>query len=193
MKWVVAAIAVFVVGYTLVNVYYRKPGPGHLPYEETNRRITAARLQDAGWVRLPLETRRPVEKPPAASAAAVSRGALGLGLELDACFTEKPRLLASIDSVAAPSEVAHGADYTVYFTGRLADQQWQLGELQLFQHDNVLVLVPNLEHLPGTQLLSRWNDANYCASFSTQSLPPGRYTMRIVANGPAVAWTMTVR
>jgi hypothetical protein len=193
MKWVVAAIAVFIAGYTLINLYYRKPGSGHRPYEEAGRRFTAAKLQQAGWERLPVETRRPVEKAPAGDAAAVTRGALGLGLDLGACFAEPPPLLASIDRVAAPAAVARGADYTAYFTGRVPDQQLQLAEIQLYRHDHELVLVPNVEHLPGQQLLSRWPDADYCASFSTQGLPPGRYEVRVVARGPAAVWSLIVK
>jgi hypothetical protein len=193
MKWVVLVIGVFIVGYTLVNLFYRKPGPGHLPYEESRHRVTAARLQQGGWERLPVEARRPVEKPSAADPAAISRGSFGLGLELDACFADRPLLLASIDNVAAPATVARGADYTAAFTASLPDQQLQVGEMQLFRHGDELVVVPNLEHLPGPQLLSRWRDANYSVSFSTQDLAPGRYKVRVVANGPAAEWTLTVK
>jgi len=193
MAWVVAAIAVFVVGYTLINLFYRKPGGGHRPYEENARKVTAARLQQAGWERLPVDTRRPVEKPPAEGSAPVTRGGLGLGLDLDPCFTERPTLLASIDQVTAPATVARGADYAAYFTGSVPDLQFQLGDMQLFRHGEELVLVPNLEHLPGPQLLSRWRDANYCARFSTQTLAPGRYRVRVVASGPAAVWTLTVK
>jgi len=192
MKWVAVTIGVFIVGYTLVNLFYRKAGRGHLPYEEASRRVTVARLQQAGWERMPVATRRPVEKATSADAS-VSRGGFGLGLELDACFAERPPLLASIDNVAAPAVVARGADYTAYITGSVPDLQLELGEIQLFRHGNELVLVPVVEHLPGQQLLSRWRDSSYCASFSTQALPPGRYQVRVVANGPAAIWSMTVQ
>jgi hypothetical protein len=193
MKWVVLAIVLFIAGSTLVNLYFRKPGRGHQPYEEARRRVTAARLQKAGWERLPVDTRRPAEPPPPGGNASVSRGALGLGLDLEACFTERPPLLASIDRVSAPVAVARGADYAAYFTASLSDQRMQLGEIQLFRSGNDLVLVPRVEPLPGPRLLSRWRDTTYCTSFPTQALPPGRYRVRVVANGPAAVWSLTVK
>ena len=108
-------------------------------------------------------------------------------------FAEKPRLLATIDKVTAPAGVSHGDNYSLYFTASLSDLKAQVGELTLYRHGNELVLVPTLESLPGKELMSRWNDSTYSATFSTSQLPPGRYTVRIVAKGPAAAWSFTVR
>ena len=58
---------------------------------------------------------------------------------------------------------------------------------------NELVLIPSIEPLPGKELKSRWNDSTYWLAFSTAKLPTGRYTMRIVANGRAAAWSFTVK
>lgn len=193
MKWVVLVIAVFIAGYTLVNLYYRKPGRANRPYEDMANRFTTAKLREAGWQKLPLDSRRPVERPGPTLAAAIQRGPSGLGPGLDACFAEKPALLASIDQVTAPADVDHGASYTAYFTASVPDLQFQLGNIELYHRGHELVLVPSSEHLPGKGLLSRWNDANYSVSFSTQALPPGRYTVRLVARGPAAQWTLTVR
>lgn len=193
MKWIVVAIVVFIVGYTLVNLYFRKPGRSARPYEDMANRFTAAKLQEAGWTKLAVETRRPAEKMVDGESATISRGAVGLGMDLDPCFAEKPKLLASIDRVEAPTATARGATYTAWFTGSVADLQLQLGSIELYQHGNDLVLVPTIEHLPGKNLLSRWSDNNYCISFSTQSLAPGTYQLRLVANGPSARWNVTIR
>lgn len=194
MKWIVAAIVVFVVGYTLVNFLYRKPGPAYRPYQDAQDRATVARLLAAGWHKLPVDTRRPVERPGSTEApAAISREFPGLGSDLTGKFAEAPKLLASIDSVVAPATVTHGADYSLYFTASLADQRAQFDQLTLFQRGNELVLIPTIENLPGPALMSRWSDASYGTTFPTTSLPPGRYTARIVARGPAAAWTFTVK
>ena len=122
MKWIVAAIAVFIVGYTLVNVYFRKPGRGFRPYEDMNNRATTARLLAAGWQKMPVDTRRPAEKPSAADIpAAVTRETAGLGADLESKFAEKPKLLATIDRVVSPASVTHGSDYAAYFTASLTD------------------------------------------------------------------------
>lgn len=193
MKWIVVAIVVFVIGYTIVNIYYRKPGRAYRPYQDAQDRATTVRLLAAGWQKVHVESRRPVEKPSVAAPAAITRGAVGLGPDLAPQFAEAPKLLKSIDKVVASSAVAHGADYTVYFTATLANQKSQVGDVSLYRKASELVLVPTIEPLPGKDLMSRWSDANYCISFSTESLAPGRYTMRIVAQGPAAAWSFTVK
>lgn len=194
MKWIILSIVVFVAGYTVVNLYFRKPGSGYRPYQDAQDRATTARLLAAGWHKLPVDLRRPMEKPTAdATPAAVSRGATGLGLDFEPNFAEKPRLTASIDRVVAPAAVARGEDYSFFFTASLANLKGQLGDLTLYQRGQEFVLVPAVESLPGTQLMSRWPDSNYAATFATATLPPGRYTVRLVARGPAATWSFTVK
>jgi len=194
MTWIVLAIVAFVVVYTAVNLFYRKPGRPYRPYQDAQDRATTSRLLASGWQKVPLDTRRPVEKPALAdSAAPFSRAAMGLGPDLEAKFAEKPRLLASIDRVTAPAAVGQGGDYIAYFTATVTDQKLQLGEITLYRKGNELVIIPEQETLPGKNLLSRWPDSNYWLAFSTAKLPAGRYDVRIVAKGPAAAWSFTVR
>jgi hypothetical protein len=194
MKWIVLAIVVFVAGYTVVNLFFRKPGRGYRPYQDAQDRATTARLLAAGWHKVAVDLRRPVEKPaPGQTPAAVSRGALGLGLDFDPNFAEKPKLVASIDRVVAPSVVSHGESYSFFFTATLPDLKGQLGELTLYQREHELILVPAVEPLPGKELMSRWNDSTYAAAFATTALAPGRYTARLVARGPAATWSFTVK
>jgi hypothetical protein len=194
MKWIVVAIVLFVIGYTAVNLYFRKPGRAYRPYQDAQDRATTARLLAAGWHKIPVETRRPIEKAaPDTLPAAVTRDFPGLGSDLTDKFAEKPRLLATIDRVTAPAIVTHGTDYSLFFTASLSDLKAQVGDLALYHHGKDLVLIPTIEKLPGKELMSRWNDSTYTVSFSTTGLPPGRYSARIVAQGPAAAWNFTVQ
>jgi hypothetical protein len=194
MKWVVAAIVVFAAGYTLVNLYFRKPGQAYRPYQDAQDRATTARLLAAGWHKMPVELRLPVEKASAGdNPASVTRAAVGLGPDLAPNFAEAPNLLASIDRVVAPASVVRGGDYSAYFTASLVSQKAPLGELALYRKGNSLVFIASSETLPGKQLMSRWPDSTYCLNFSTAGLEPGRYQARLVAKGPAVAWSFTVR
>lgn len=192
MKWVVLAIVIFVTGYTLVNIYYRKPGPAFRPYEDMNKRANTARLLNAGWQKLPVDLTRPANKPGFNLAATIARAGSGLGTELEAAYPEKPRLLASIDKVNAPTEVTHGANYSVHFTASLSDQNFQVGRLEALLRGEEIVLIPVIEKLPNN-LLSRWEDADYLATLPTERLAPGRYTVRLVAKGPAAQWKLSVR
>lgn len=193
MKWIVLAIVLFVVGYTVVNIYYRKPGRAFRPYEDMNNRATTARLLNAGWQKLPVEVTRPLNKPAFALAATTKRGGTGLGADLEASFAERPVLFTTIDKVTAPESVAHGETAQIYFAASLTDQHLQLGKLEALRRGDEIVLIPTLEKLPGKALLSRWKDADYCAQLPTDRLEPGRYTVRLAATGPALQWTMLVR
>lgn len=193
MKWIVAAIVVFAIGYTVVNFYFRKPGQAYRPYQDANDRATTARLLAAGWHKVPLDTRRPVEKPGTDAPATISHGAIGLGLDFAPNFAEQPKLVASIDRVTAPASVSAGADYSFFFTASLTDQHNQFGEITLYQRGNELVFVPEIEKLPGQQLMTRWNDSTHAVTIATSALPPGRYSARIVARGPAATWSFTVK
>lgn len=194
MKWIVAAIVVFAAGYTAVNFYFRKPGKAYRPYQDAQDRATTARLLAAGWHKLPVDSRRPVEKPSVDDTpAAITRAAVGLGPDLMPNFAEQPKLVDTIDRVVAPSGVAHGSDYSAYFTASVPSQKAQIGDLTLYRKGNDLVLIPSTEPLPGKALMNRWSDSTYCVNFSTAQLPPGRYSVRLVAKGPAAAWSFTVR
>lgn len=194
MKWIVVVIVIFMAGYTVVNLYFRKPGRAYRPYQDSQDRATTTRLLAAGWQKIAVDTRRPAEKASASEApASVTRDYIGVGADLDGKFAEKPKLLATIDKVVSPSAVDHGKEYSLYFTGSLTDLKAQVGDLNLYRKGNELVLIPSIEPLPGKELMSRWNDSNYWVSFPTANLPSGRYEMRIVANGPAAVWSFDVR
>jgi len=192
MKWVVAAIVVFVAGYTGVNLWFRKPGRPHQPAQEMRDRATAARLQEAGWERGRLETHRPADNEAPAGGAEIRRGAVGFGLDLDACFIEKPRLASSIDRVVAPAVVAAGTDYPVRFTASIQDQYYQVADVMLLRRGEEFVLAPVVEPLPGKNLLSRWPDSTHVVTLPP-GLAPGRYRVRVIANGPAALWHFEVR
>jgi len=192
MKWVVLVIAIFIVAYTFINFRYRKPGKGHEPAAEMRQRVAAARLKEAGWEKLPVSTRRPAERI-SGDDAPISRGIFGLGLDFNTALVDKPGLLRSIDQVTAPATVEAGADYTACFTGTLTDLRYQLADIELFRRGNELVLLPTIEHLPGKELYSRWNDASYCVSFSTQALRPGAYQISLFAQGPAAKWNFIIK
>jgi len=57
MRWVVAVILVYIVGYTAINVVFRKPEPAHEPYAEAQerRQMRTIRASMMGWTRLAVE------------------------------------------------------------------------------------------------------------------------------------------
>lgn len=193
MKWVVVAIVLFVAGYTVVNVLYRKPGKAFRPYEDMNTRATTARLLSAGWQKTSIDLVRPTEKPSIGIAATIKRGPAGLGSDLGTAFAQKPQLLATVDRVTAADQVRRGETYRVHFSGKFGDQKLQVANAELLRRDHEIVLMPVAEKLPGNNLLSRWPDADFWTGIPTDNLPPGNYTMRILSHGPAAQWEFRVK
>lgn len=193
MKWVVFAIVLFVGGYTVVNYFYRKPGPAFRPYEDMTNRATTARLLEAGWQKTTVDLRRPTEKPGIGLHARISRGPAGLGNDLSSAFAAKPGLLSSIERVTAPDEVRRGEPYRVYFSVTIRDQRRQVADAELLRRGEELVLLPETEKIPGDALLSRWPDAEYGAAIPTDALAPGTYRLRILSDGPSAEWQFRVR
>ena len=194
MKWVVLVIAVAIGLYTFLTLRYRKPGPSHRPYEEAQERVLAARLQEAGWSRVPVTLRRPAESAAGTTVpAAVTRHQPGLGPELAAIMPAPRDQLASADRIVAPAEIARGTEYTATFTGNLADLHHHVAGMTLYRLGETIVLIPNLERIGEPGLLSRWNDGQYELAFPTHALPPGRYRVRLCVRGAAPTWSFTVR
>jgi hypothetical protein len=117
---------------------------------------------------------------------------VGFGLDLDACFVEKPRLASSIDRVTAPAVIDRGADYPIRFTLSIQDQHFQVGEVMLLRRGEEFVLAPVIEPLPGKNLLSRWPDSTHVVTLPP-GLAPGKYSVRVIAGGPAALWHFEVR
>lgn len=57
MRWVAVVILVYIVGYTAINVVFRKPEPPHEPYAEAQerRQMRTIRASMMGWTRLVVE------------------------------------------------------------------------------------------------------------------------------------------
>lgn len=194
MKWVVLVIVISVGLYTFLTLRYRKPGPAHKPYQEAQDRALSARLQEAGWSRVPVTLRRPAESPAGASTpAAVTRDQPGLGPDLAKILPAPAYQLASADRVVAPAEIAHGAEYTATFTGNLVDLHQHVAGMTLYRRGETIVLIPDLERIGEPGLLSRWNDGQYELAFPTHALAPGRYRVRLCVRGAAPTWSFTVR
>jgi hypothetical protein len=194
MKWVVAAIGAFVVLYTVVTLAFRKPGRAFEPHEDLKQRTTFARLQAAGWRRIPVSIYRPAEPAPriAGPPATVTARNASLPAELAAAFGEASRLPVAIRGLSAPVEATRGDDYSAFFQCDFGGITALLGDVSLYRKGSVLVLIPTTEPLPG-RLNARSTEGVYGLSFPTQSLAPGRYTALLMAQGTTARWEFQVK
>ena len=196
LRWVVAAIVLFIGAYTFLRLHYGKPGKPFEPYHDLGERAAAQRLAGLGYQRIPVDLERPAEPLAAARLAPVPAeimGAFGgLPAELEGALAIKPPLPAAITGVTAPREIAAAATYALQFTCAQPDYRTQIDAVLLFHKDRQLFLLPSFGRIPG-QLLARSKESVILASFSTRSLPPGRYSVTLCGGHASKSWEFSVK
>lgn len=192
MKWIVLAILLAVVPYTIVTLRYRKEGPAFRPYEDMKNRANVSRLLAAGYQRIPLTAQRPADGTRAPGGAAVLPAPGGVPADLRSTLVEPPLLPAEIIGVSAAPSAHTFQDYTVHFSCVLPTDQQQLGGADLYVKDDALVLVPTFERVGG-DLLTRSRQAEVLLTVAPGALKPGSYTVTLAAEKSSRAWSLEVR
>jgi len=197
MKWVVLAIALFIVGYTVVMLKYRKSNAPYRPYQDNVDRATVTRLLSAGYQRSTVPVVRPADPAKGlvlgSGNAASMLGALGgMPSELDYALVEKPVLPESYPSCTAPASVSSGQDYGVLFNAQLADNDRVIGEMMVFRKDRELFLLPVLEKLGG-KLQARWRETSVMVAIPTAQFPVGQYRVTLLGAKNSRTWDFSVR
>ncbi|OHE89080.1 MAG: hypothetical protein A3G75_01120 [Verrucomicrobia bacterium RIFCSPLOWO2_12_FULL_64_8] len=193
MRWVAASILLFIAVYTVVTLRYRKPGRPFEPARDLTERAAAERLRGLGYQRLPVD----FEQPAVPLTAAQLRGAgSAAGRGLPAAFAGAlgtgPALPAAVTQLLAAGDAPAGSRYRLQFTCTQPDFKTQVGGALLYRRDRELFLLPVCERIPG-RLLARSQDATVLATFSVQSLPPGRYALSILGRSASQHCTFTVK
>lgn len=192
MKWIVLAIFLAVVPYTIVTLRYRKPGPAFQPYEDMKNRANVSRLLSAGYQRVPLPARQPADETRTPSGAVVSPAPGGVPSELRSTLVESPLLPAEILQVSAASNANTLQDYPLQFTCSLPNDQQQLAGADLYLRGYGAVLVPTFERVPG-ELLTRSRQALVHVTIPAGTIRPGKYQVTILGEKTSRSWTLEVR
>jgi hypothetical protein len=192
MKWIVLAIVLTVVPYTVLTLRYRKPGPAFAPYEDMKKRANVARLLAAGYQRIPLAARRPADGTATAGGAAVTTAAGGLPSDLKSTLVEPLLLPAEILSVTAAPVANTLRDYVVQLTCTLPDNQRQLGGADLYVRGESLVITPTFEPV-ANNLQTRTRQSAVLLTIPAGALKPGRYQTTLVAERTSRSWPLEVR
>lgn len=195
MRWIVLAIVVFAVIYTFLRLYYGKRGKAFEPFHDIREQATTQRLLGLGYRRIPANIERradPLHPAQMAREPAEVINALGgLPDELDRALVLRPTLPATIESVVAPRNADRTGSYTLQFTCSQPDYRTQIRGVTLYRKDRWLYLLPDFEPMSG-QLLARWKESVVLASFATQSLAPGRYTITLCGSRGSKSWDFVV-
>ena len=196
MKWVVLAILAFVVLYTGIMLFFRKPGRAYEPYQNAKEQATVARLEAAGYKPVSATLSRPADPSRAraalGSALAEPHEALGgLTSELAETLLDKPILPESFGSVAAPREGNALMPYSVLFACVLDDLQQLLNDTRVYVKEHRVAIVPSFERLDG-ELLARSKESFVLLTLPAGTLPAGTYEVTLVGARASKQWTVQV-
>jgi len=189
MRWIALAILLYIAGYTIVTLRYRKPGPEFQPYAQALER---AALAKAGFQRVPAKTERPAD--PRFGEAPDGLGIVpgGLPPPLLAALPAHAPLPVEIGRIAASSGANRYLAYTVEFACVLPDNRRELGGAEIFLKGGELFIVPDLVRLPG-ELLTRTRENAILLTVPAGAIPPGRYRATLVGERSSKVWTLLVR
>jgi hypothetical protein len=197
MKWVVLAILLFVVGYTVVMIRYRKPGQAYRPHADGLNRATVSRLLAVGYQRGQFVAERPVDP----SAGSVLGGAPkakidywpgGLGSELKFALAETPMMAESVGAVTASAEAEAIFPYKILCTISIADHKRVITGGQWFRKEDQLLLLPTFERVQG-ELMTRTKESPTVLTIPAGAFPPGRHDVILIGEKGSKRWSVTFR
>lgn len=190
MKWIFAAIVVFMAAYTYLTLHYRKPGHAYEPYHDTKTRVNVARLVAAGYQRVELTAQRPADVVSAANNALPAPGGLPEGLRTT--LVAPPLLPAEILEVNAATSATTTEPYRIQFRCATPDEKHQFIGAELYVHGDELIVTPNFEPLVGG-LQSRTSDSLVVVTVPGGTFKPGSYRVTLAGEKLSRAWTLEVK
>lgn len=192
MKWIVLAIILTVVPYTVITLRYRKPGPAFEPYADMKNRANVVRLLAAGYQRIPLPATRPADGPSPAGGASILPDAAGVPAELKSTLVEPPLLPAEIRRISAAPSIESTSPYRIELTCVLPDDRHQLAGAELYLREDRAVIVPTFEPA-GTSLVARSGETVVLLTVPAGAFKPGRYNVTVAGERASRSWPLEVR
>ncbi len=192
MKWIVVAILVMIVPYTIITFVYRKPGPAFQPYEDMKNRANVKRLLDAGYQRFPIVAQRPADPVTPKGGAPVTAAPGGLPEDLRSTLVEAPLLPAEILSVTTAPTVTTLQTYLIHLTCSLPTDDQQLAGADIYVRGETIVITPTFERVGGG-LATRSRQAVALLTIPAGMLKPGSYAVTLAGERASRAWSLEVK
>ena len=191
MKWLVLTIALVIVPYTFLTLYYRKPGPAYRPYQDAQERANVVRLLSAGYKRLTLAAQRPADPLRGATAATTMAALGGLPSALVSTLVQKPLLPSEIIAVTAAPSISAVQSYAIQFTCTLPDNKQQLAGAALYVKDAEIIITPDFELLAG-DLVARSRESVILLTIPAGTLKAGSYRITLAGQRSSRTWALQV-
>jgi len=192
MKWIVVAIIVVIVPYTVLTLRFRRPEKAFEPYADMKERANTMRLLSAGYQRINLDAQRPASPSSAGAAASVANAAGGLPTGLRATLVDVPLLPTEILSVTAAPTATAAAFYPIQFTCTLPDNKEQLAGAELYVRGEEIIITPDFEKISGG-LQTRTRENIVLLTVPAGALKPGHYRVTLAGERASRTWSLQVK
>ncbi len=201
MTWIAAAIGVYIVAYTLINLGYRKENGAHEPWAEAlERRENVKEEALLDWTRLytaftPAEAADATAQAPRASISrspAPGRLEKELPIELVLVIPARPELARAPIEVLAPATVRAAGPWRIAFQFGEDQQPQRLGEFLAYARDQHLWLFLQNEKRPGLDAAPTPAQGTLEIALPTESLAPGEWTATLHCADAAFTWPFVV-
>ena len=190
MRWVALVILIGIALYTWLTLSFRKPEHPNEPWAEQRARAEVAALKKAGWTKSAVTFDAVVESP--ASRGNVSYVATPqVVTDLRAITLDPWYLPIEVTSTVAPADWSAGQPYTAYLRLDLDTDRMKIGGFSVFRKGGNIILVPAWEHVPD-DLAARTRKPSGRLLFNAGDVPPGEYTVTVVAIKSCATWHLNV-
>jgi len=186
MKWIVLAMAIFIIPYTYLTLRYRKP-ESFQPYEDARER---AHIAKAGYSRISLSASQPADGR-TVDRFGIAPAAGGIPSDLAASLIDRPVLPEAVGAVAAAPTCRDGANYPIRFDCTPPPGQLELSGAHLYQKgQNLFILVGFAPVADG--LVQRHPADSVQIEVPSAELVPGTYQVTLVGARASKTWAVQV-
>lgn len=191
MTWIAVAIAVFIIGYTVITLQFRKPNPSYQPYHDLKSRGETHNLLTAGFQRIVIRAEQPAEAGGVTAAAAVLPLPGGLPAALKGLLFDPPKLPSAYRDIHAPASVAALMPCPILFDCVQGDPHRQPGGATIYVRGETVLILPEYDPLDG-DLRTRRDPAPVQLTIPAGTLAPGRYDVGLIGADASATWTLQV-
>ena len=191
MKWIALAIILFMAGYTLVTLQYRKPNKAYEPYNDLKERGQTRNLLTAGYQRIPVRIDRPTNPREPESNALVTKGPGDIPGGLSESLFDQPVMADSYEQLNATAYANTLMPYVISVQTSTTDQRPQIAAAFVYVRGDAIYIVPEVEKLEGG-LLTRNRSNRMRLIIPGGAFKPGIYKMILVGKQSSLIWPLQV-
>jgi hypothetical protein len=191
MKWIALAIILFMAGYTVVTLQYRKPNKAYEPYNDMKERGQTRNLLTAGYQRVPVRVDRPTNPDKHESTVVVKTVPGDIPHTLRESLFDQPAMADSYEQLNAGVHANTLMPYVLSVQSITADLKHQIAAAYVYVRGDRIFIIPEIEELNGG-LLARRPDNTMRLIIPGGAFKPGNYQVTLAGAKSSLSWPLQV-